>query len=136
MIFLRCIAFLIGGLIVMGAPFFLLSDRPQQANDVAAVMMACGAIALFASGFFCIGVAGHHMRRSPRTRMLAGVLLAFPILGSMAALLFEAQWANIWMVFPLFFCAGFMFVSFVYPARHHRAHTRMRPREPADSVKR
>jgi len=136
MISLRCISFLIGGLLVMGAPFFLLPARPQQSGDIETVVTACITIALLASGFFCVALAGHHMKRSRRARALAGILLGFPIVGSIAALLLEAPLDDIWIVFPLFCCAGFMFASFVYPARHRRTHTRMRPRDSNDIVQR
>lgn len=136
MIFLRCISFLIGALLVMGAPFFLLPARPQQFSEIETVVTACITIAMLASGFFYIAFAGHHMKRSRRARTLAGILLGLPIFGSIAALLLEAPLDDIWIVFPLFCCAGFMFVSFVYPAKHQRTHTRMRPRDPDDIVQR
>ena len=120
----------------MGAPFFLLPARPQQFGDIKTVLTACIIVALLASGFFCVALAGHHMKRSRRARALAGILLAFPIFGSIAALLLEAPLDDIWIVFPLFCCAGFMFISFVYPATHRRTHTRMRPRDPHDVVQR
>jgi O-antigen/teichoic acid export membrane protein len=135
MIFLRCISFLIGALIITGAPFFLLPDHPQRPADVASVVIACVIIALLASGFFFVGVAGNHMKRSRRARFLAAVLLAFPILGSVALLLLDDHRVEVWMAGPLFCFAAFLFVSFVYPAKRRRTYPPMRPRDPADLVK-
>ena len=132
MIFLRCISFLVGALIVMGAPFLLLPDHPQQSGEVGAVLTMCIVIALLASGFFCVAITGMRMRR---TRWLAGFLLGFPILGSISALLFEEQRDEIWMVFPLLSCAILMFVSFVYPANGLRPPIRLRPRDQVEIVK-
>jgi hypothetical protein len=130
MILLRCISFLIGSLIVMGAPFFLLPDAPVRPGDVGMVIGACFAIALVSSGFFIIGVAGNHMKRSPKTRKLAGALLAVPILGSMGILLLGRSSDDIWMVGPVMCGAIFLFIVFVYPARRRRTHRAMRPRDP------
>jgi hypothetical protein len=51
MILLRCISFLIGSLIVTGAPFLLLPEAPQRPSDVGDVMTACAIVAMLASGF-------------------------------------------------------------------------------------
>jgi UDP-N-acetylmuramyl pentapeptide phosphotransferase/UDP-N-acetylglucosamine-1-phosphate transferase len=131
MILLRCISFLTGSLIVTGAPFFLLPDSPQRPSDFAHAIGACLVVALLASGFFLIGVAGNHMKRSRKTRVLAGVLLAFPILGSLAALAIDSQREEVWMVGPLMCGAIFLFITFVYPAKRRRMYRSLRPRDPS-----
>jgi len=130
MILVRFISFLIGSLIVTGAPFFLLPDTPQRPSDFGMAIGACMVVALLASGFFVIGVAGNHMKRSRKTRILAGVLLAFPIAGSLAALVIDRQSDDVWMVGPLLCGAIFLFITFVYPARRRRTHRPLRPRDP------
>jgi hypothetical protein len=56
MIFLRCISFAIGRLILTGAPFILLPDAPQRPINIGAAIVACVAIALSASGFLLVAV--------------------------------------------------------------------------------
>lgn len=134
MILLRCISFAIGSLILTGAPFILLPDAPQRPIDVAEVLSACALIALMASGFLLVGVAGNHMKRSRRTRILGALLLAIPILGSIGALTLDNLPEDTWMIGPLLCCATFLFISFVYPAKRSPLHRRMRPRDPAASL--
>lgn len=134
MILLRCISFLIGALILMGAPFILLPDAPQRPSDVTAVIAGCIVIGLFASGFFLVGVAGSHMKRSKRTRALAAVLLGFPILGSIGVLLLDDMPPEVWMIGPLLCWAILLFMSFVYPGRRRPLNRPLRPRDPATTV--
>lgn len=134
MIFLRCISFAIGSLILTGAPFILLPDAPQRPIDVAQVLSACALIALMSSGFLLVGVAGNHMKRSRRTRILGGVLLAIPICGSIVVLTLDNLPEETWMLAPLLCGATIVFITFVYPARRSPLHRRMRPRDPAASL--
>lgn len=131
MILLRCMSFLIGAVILMGAPFILLPDTPQRPSDVGAVIAGCIVIALLASGFFLVGVAGNRMKRSFRARMLAAVLLGFPILGSIGVLMLDETPVEVWMIGPLLFCAILLFIGFVYPGKRGPKHRRLRPRDPA-----
>lgn len=132
MIFLRCISFLIGVAIIMGAPFFLLPESPTRAINVDGAVSACIAIGLAASGFLIVGVSGNHFKRSLRARILAGVLLAVPVFGSIAILLQDNLPESVWLVAPLFCSAVMMFIAFVFPGRP--SHTRrLRPRD-ASSV--
>jgi hypothetical protein len=130
MILLRCFSFLVGSLIVTGAPFFLLPEAPQRPSDFTAVLMGCTVIGLCASGFLLVGVAGNHMKRSLRTRILAALLLAFPMLGSIAVLTRDELPDDVWVVAPLFCCAALLFFGFVYPGRQGRFYRPLRPREP------
>lgn len=128
MIFLRCISFLIGVAIVMGAPFFLLPELPTRAINVNGALTACVAIGLTASGFLLVGVAGNHFKRSLRVRILAGVLLTLPMAGSLMVLTVDdlPEWG--WMVIPLSCCAAILFMAFVFPGRPARTRP-LRPRE-------
>jgi hypothetical protein len=130
MILLRCVSFLIGTLILMGAPFILLPDAPQRASDVGSVIAGCIVIALLASGFFVVGIAGNRMKRSRRAR----VLLGFPILGSVGLLMLDETPIEVWMVGPLLVCAIVLFMGFVYPGKRGPKHRRLRPRDPAATV--
>jgi Ca2+/Na+ antiporter len=131
MILLRCVSFLIGTLILMGAPFFLLPDAPQRPSAIGDVIAGCTVIALLASGFFLVAVAGNRMKRSLRARVLAAVLLGFPILGSISLLMLDQTPVEVWMIGPLLFCAILLFIGFVYPGKRGPKHRRMRPRDPA-----
>jgi uncharacterized membrane protein YfcA len=129
MILLRCISFLIGSLIVTGAPFLLLPEAPQRPSDAGTVLQACALVALMASGFFLVGVAGNHLKRSRRLRLLAAMLLSVPIGGSIAVLFMDEVPREMWMIGPLLCCATLLFFGFVYPARRTRTYRPMRPRE-------
>lgn len=134
MILLRCVSFVIGTLIVMGAPFILLPDAPQRPSSIGNVIAGCVVIALLASGFFLVGIAGDRMKHSRRARALAAVLLGFPILGSIGVLMLDDSPAEVWMIGPLLFSAILLFAGFVYPGRHGPKHRRMRPHDPAAVV--
>lgn len=130
MIFLRCISFMIGIAIIMGAPFFLLPASPTRALNVDGAVMACIAIALAASGFLMVGVAGNHFKRSLRARFIAGVLLVVPMIGSIMILLQDRLPESGWLVAPLFCSAVMIFMAFVFPGRSARTRG-LRPRDPA-----
>jgi O-antigen/teichoic acid export membrane protein len=131
MILLRLVSFMIVTLILMGAPFFLLPDAPQRPSATWDVIAGCAIIALLASGFFLVGIAGNRMKRSLRARVLAAVLLGFPILGCIAVLMRDETPVEVWMVGPLLLCAILLFMGFVYPGRRGPKHRRLRPRDPA-----
>ncbi len=134
MILLRCVSFLIGTVILMGAPFILLPDAPQRGSDVINVIGGCIIIALMASGFFLVGIAGNRMKRSRRARVLAAVLLGFPILGSIGVLMLDKTPVEVWMIGPLLFCSILLFIGFVYPGRRGPKHRRLRPRDPSATI--
>ena len=133
MIFLRCMSFLIGSLIAMGAPFLLLPEIPQGPGEVGRELAGCLAIALAAGGFFFIGAAGNHMKRSRRARILGAILLAVPIVGSVWVLSLDNLTEDVWMIGPVLFCALSLFYCFVFPGRRTRWHRRLRPRD-SDAV--
>ena len=130
MIVLRCISFAIGSLILTGAPFLLLPEAPQRPGGVLEVLAGCGVIALMAAGFLLVGVAGNHMKRSLRTRLLGGMLLLVPIAASFAILFIDNVPEDAWMIGPLTCSATFLFITFVYPRKRSQMHRRMRPRDP------
>lgn len=129
MIFLRCMSLLIGCLIALGAPFFLLPDAPQGPGEVGKALAGCLAIASAAAGFFFVGVAGNHMKRSRRARALGAILLAVPIAGSVWVLSLDNLSEDVWMIGPLLFCALSLFYCFVFPGRRTRWHPPLRPRD-------
>jgi hypothetical protein len=130
MIVLRCVSFAIGSLILTGAPFILLPAAPQRPSGMLEVLAACGVIALMAAGFLIVGIAGNHMRRSLRTRVLAGTLLLAPISASFALLFVDNVPEDAWMIGPVTCFAIFLFLTFVYPRRRTSTERRMRPRDP------
>lgn len=131
MIVLRCVSFAIGSLILTGAPFILLPDAPQRPSGVLEVLVACGVIALMAAGFLIVGVAGNHMKRSLRTRLLGGMFLMVPIAASFALLFLDNVPESAWMIGPLTCWATFLFLTFIYPRKRSQTQRRMRPRDPA-----
>ena len=133
MIFLRCISFLIGVAIVMGAPFFLLPELPTRALNTNGTLVGCIGIALAASGYLLVGVAGNHFKRSLRARVLAGVLLVVPMAGSLAILSLDEVPDSVWVVVPVFCSAALLFMTFVFPGRPARAR-RLRPRESTEAL--
>jgi hypothetical protein len=134
MILLRCISFLIGSLIVTGAPFFLLPEAPQRPSDVGTVLSACALVALVASGFLLVGVAGNYMKRSRRIRVLGAILLSMPIAGGISILLMDESPPEMWMIGPLLCFATFLFFGFIYPAKRTRSYRPLRPREQSSTL--
>lgn len=128
MIFFRCVSFLIGVAILMGAPFFLLPELPTRALNANGTVIACIAIALASSGYLLVGVAGNHFKRSMRARVLAGILLLVPMAGSLGILGMDDVPSSVWMVVPLFCSAALLFMAFVFPGRPARTRG-LRPRE-------
>lgn len=129
MILLRCFSFLIGSLIITGAPFILLPDTPQRPSDAGTVLSACAMVALLASGFLLVGIAGNHMKRSRRTRVLATILLAMPILGGVSVLLMDEAPPEMWVIAALLCFATCLLLGVVYPAKRNRSRRTLRPRE-------
>ena len=129
MIFLRCISFVIGSLIAMGAPFLLLPEVPQGPGEVGKALAGCLAIGLGAAGFFFIGVAGNHMKRSRRARVLGAILLAVPIAGSVWVLSLDNLPEDVWMIGPVLFCALTLFYCFAFPGKRIPLHRPLRPRD-------
>ena len=129
MIFLRCMSFLIGSLIAMGAPFLLLPEIPQGPGEVGRELAGCLAIALAAGGFFFIGAAGNHMKRSRRARVLGAILLAVPIACSVWVLSLDNLPEDVWMIGPVLFCALTLFYCFAFPGKRIPLHRPLRPRD-------
>jgi hypothetical protein len=114
----------------MGAPFLLLPDAPQRESGVLEVFTNCALIALMSAGFLLVGVAGNHMKRSLRTRVLGGALLSLPIVASFALLFIDNVPESAWMIGPVTCWAAFLFITFVYPRKRSHTERRMRPRDP------
>jgi hypothetical protein len=71
------------------------------------------------------------MKRSLRTRILGGVLLAIPIFGSIGVLLLDNPPEETWMLGPLLCSACYLFFLFVFPGKRGKMYRSLRPRDPA-----
>lgn len=82
MMFLRMLC-LVAGVLVLVAPAILFpSGAMAPDSGKAATALLC--VVLAATGFFFIGMAGQRLRRSPRLRTVAALLLAVPVASSIA----------------------------------------------------
>lgn len=82
MMFLRLLC-LVAGVLVLVAPAILFpSGAMAPHGGKAAGVLLC--VVLAATGFFFVGMAGQRLRRSPPLRMLAALLLAVPVISSIA----------------------------------------------------
>ncbi|MEO7496754.1 MAG: hypothetical protein ABIT83_01475 [Massilia sp.] len=135
MIILRFLALLIGSAILFGAPFILLPETPQsRPDDFNTVMLNCVAILLVVSGYFFVGVLGHRMRKSLRRRIIAAVLLLFPIIASGYVLFSGKEPDLLPAIGPLFCFTAFLYLAFVFPSNRRRTKRAMRPREESDQI--
>ena len=82
------------------------------------------------AGFLLVGVAGNHMKRSLRTRMLGGAAAGAAHPASFALLFIDNVPESAWMIGPVTCWAAFLFITFVYPRKRSQLHRRMRPRDP------
>lgn len=134
MIVLRVLSVLIGGLLLLLAPQFALDVGADLVGhsvqaDMQVMGIALAVIALCASGFLFVGLAGHRMTRTPWKRIVAGVLLLFPAAASVWTLFFSSRQALVWMAGPLLCFTGLIFASFAFPALNKGGRRPMRQRE-------
>ena len=78
-------------------------------------MLALAGTAIMSGIFFYIGLAGDRLRRSVRTRRLGAMLLAVPILASLAMLLTRKDANVLWCSGALLACSLLLFLGFVLP---------------------
>lgn len=135
MIILRFIALLIGSAVLFGAPFLLLPDTPQsRPGDTYSVIADCALILLVVSGYFFVGVLGHRMRKSLRRRVVAGVLLSFPVMIGGFLIVSGQEPALLPYVGPLLCSTVLMYIAFVFQTNRRRTSRSMRPKEECDQV--
>jgi len=84
MMFLRLLC-LVAGALVLVAPAALFPTG-AMAPDAGKAMIALLCVVLAAAGFFMVGMAGQRLRRSPPLRLFAALLLAVPVVSSVALL--------------------------------------------------
>ena len=129
MFFLRLLAILIGGVIVVATPLYLRSQGTLRGEDMETVVFGCTLLAVIAASFFYIGLAGHRMRKSTPLRIVGGVLLAVPLITGVSIVAEIRYQQAIYLCIAMFCMAAILFVSFVYPGSQVRKHRPMRPRD-------
>jgi hypothetical protein len=132
MFFLRLLAILNGGFVLIAAPLYLRSQGTLRGEDTETVIFGCMLLAAIAASFFYIGLVGHRMRRSTPLRAVGGLLLAVPLITSVATVAETRYLQAVYLCVIMFCMAAILFVSFVYPGSQVRKHRPMRPREALD----
>ncbi len=135
MFFLRILSFIAGSMVLLGAPFLMLSARAGLASGhVLLVLIATLAVCVFGFAYFFIAMTGHRTPRSPRVRTLVGGLITFQLLSGVAVLAFS-QDAQLLMATGVLLCVSvFLFLAFVYPGELPRTHRPMRRRDSGDML--
>lgn len=134
MLFLRLLSFIAGTVVLMAAPFLLLSGR-QAAAPPGAWSLALGAagVALFAAAYFFFAFLARRMSRSAGLRQAGAALTACQMLLG-AALLTSAGHSHAPLAAaPLLCFSAGLFMAFVWPGKLGRNHRPLRPRESQDS---
>lgn len=135
MIIMRFIALLIGSGVLFGAPFLLLPETPQSRPDeTVAVIANCAIVLLVVSGYFFVGVLGHRMRRSLRRRLIAAMLLSFPVIAGGYVIVSGREPDLLPFIGPLLCATAFMYVGFVFPSNRRRSSRALRPHEESDRL--
>ena len=129
MFFLRLLAILNGGIVLIAAPLYLRSQGTLRGEDMETVILGCLLLAVIAASFFFIGLLGHRMRRSLPLRALGGLLLAVPLVTGVAMVAETHYLQAVYLCVIMFCMAAVLFVSFVYPGSQVRKHRPMRPRD-------
>ena len=129
MFFLRLLAILNGGIVLITAPLYLRSQGTLRGEDMETVVGGCVLLAVIVASFFYIGLVGHRMRRSTSLRTLGGLLLAVPLITAVAMVAETHYLQAVYLCVIMFCMAAVLFVSFVYPGSQVRKHRPMRPRE-------
>ncbi|WP_332848531.1 hypothetical protein [Massilia sp. S19_KUP03_FR1] len=129
MFFLRLLAILIGGVILIAAPLYLRTQGTLRGEDMETVVMGCTLLAVIAASFFFVGLAGHRMRKSTILRTIGGLLLAVPLITGVAMVAETSYEQAVYLCVTMFCMAAVLFVSFVYPGSQVRKHRPMRPRD-------
>jgi hypothetical protein len=129
MFFLRLLAILNGGIVLIAAPLYLRSQGTLRGEDMEIVVGGCILLAVIAASFFYIGLVGHRMRRSVPLRTVGGMLLAVPLISGVAMVAETTYLQAVYLCIIMFCMAAILFASFVYPGSQVRKHRPMRPRD-------
>ena len=132
MFFLRLLAILNGGVVLIAAPLYLRSQGKLRGEDMETVILGCLLLAVIAASFFYIGLAGHRMRRSFFLRAIGGMLLTVPLVTGVVMVAETRYQDAVYLCVVMFCMAAVLFVSFVYPGSQVRKHRPMRPRDTID----
>lgn len=135
MFFLRILSFLAGSFVLLGAPFFLLSERAGLASvNLALVLLGTAAVCIFGVAYFFIALYGHRAVRSVKMRQLVGGLIGYQMLAGATVLALSSH-ADLLMTCGALMCVSvFMFLAFVYPGELARSHRPMRRRDQRDLI--
>ena len=128
MIFLRLLALLAGGLVLIVPPMLAAGNSHPGLPTWVAVGGLAG-LALVALSFLYIAALGGRMRRSNHTRMLGGLLLLVPAAAGITMLSTRTDPTLLWGSGLLVSFTLLMFLGFVYPTAPDRRQRPMRRRE-------
>jgi hypothetical protein len=128
MFFLRLLAILNGGVVMIAAPLYLRSQG-ALGEDVETVVRGCVVMAAIVASFFFIGLVGHRMRRSMTLRTAGGMLLAVPLITAVVIVAETQSLQAVYLCVAMFCMAAVLFASFVYPGSQVGKHRPMRPRD-------
>jgi hypothetical protein len=134
MILLRMLSILVGGLLAMLAPQFvlvfaadILGHSVQPTFKV--MLLTLGAVGLCVAGFLFVGFAGHRMARSPWKRIVGGVLLLIPFFTALWVLFFSSITLMVTLAGPVLCFAAALFAMFAFPGIGMHSRRPMRPRD-------
>lgn len=130
MFLLRILSFLAGSFVLLGAPFYLLSEGAGIASvNLALVLPAIAAVCAFGVAYFAIALVGHRTVRSPRLRQLVGGLIGYQLLAGAVVLALSSH-ADLLMICGALMCLSvFLFLACCYPGEMARSHRPMRRRD-------
>lgn len=130
MLFLRLLSFIAGTVVLMTAPFLLLSGR-QSATPPGAWSLALGAagVLLFAAVYFFFAFLARRMSRSAVLRLAGAALTACQLLIGAAVLASAGHTHAPLAAAPLLCFSAGLFMAFVWPGKLGRNHRPMRPRD-------
>jgi peptidoglycan/LPS O-acetylase OafA/YrhL len=128
MIFLRLLALLAGGLVLILPPV-LVAEHSHTGMPAWIAVGGLAGLALVALSYLYIAALGGRMRRSGHTRVLGGLLLLIPAVGGLTMLATRTDPTLLWGSALLVSFTMLLFISFVYPASPDRRQRPMRRRE-------
>lgn len=130
MILLRFLSLLAGALLLVLPPLLIFGSAAKpEFYDARTVAGMLAALALLATSFFFIGLAGDRMRKSSALRTIGALLLALPFLAGLALLVRADGVALMVGGALLVTLATTLFAGFVFPAGGSGKHRPMRRRE-------